>query len=321
MYSELGHVLRAGGRPQEALQAFQHALAVEPAQPAGGYHNLAALLSDERAGPVQDDAAAAQAYIHARSLAPQDAQLGLSLGRVLLRLGEWLGANKALKAAQKLSPGIHIQPEHAYIFSTCRFIMSQVLPQRPPPLVTPFYKPERLWQMVAREAPLSGLLMEFGVAGGLSINFLASQLGARIIHGFDWFHGLPSYWRSSMPQGKFTRHGKPPKVHQNVRLHIGLFNATIKQTFASLEAGERQTVALAHIDCDLYSSTRDVLREVGPRLVKGSIVLFDEYLNVPGWENHEARAWAEICGKLGLRYKYIALDGTRVAMQIISGMV
>jgi hypothetical protein len=54
-----------------------------------------------------------------------------------------------------------------------------------------------------------------------------------------------------------------------------------------------ELVAFLHLDADLYSSTKTVLELVGPRLVAGSVVLFDEYFNYPGWQHGEHRAWHE----------------------------
>ena len=35
--------------------------------------------------------------------------------------------------------------------------------------------------------------------------------------------------------------------------------------------------AFVHIDCDMYTSTRDVFELAGDRFVPGTVVLFDEY--------------------------------------------
>jgi hypothetical protein len=48
----------------------------------------------------------------------------------------------------------------------------------------------------------------------------------------------------------------------------------------SLRAADRPlptTVALAYVDCDLYSSTAEVLRFIEPRLGVGTIIAFDDY--------------------------------------------
>ena len=76
-----------------------------------------------------------------------------------------------------------------------------------------------------------------------------------------------------------------------------------------------------HVDCDLYSSAVTVLDEVGPRLRPGSIVLFDEFLNFPEWEQHEARAWWEYAEKqqVGFRYVCYTLNNEQVAVRITEG--
>jgi hypothetical protein len=42
-------------------------------------------------------------------------------------------------------------------------------------------------------------------------------------------------------------------------------------------SGEPTNIALAFIDCDMYSSTRDVLGFLMPRLKHGMIIAFDDY--------------------------------------------
>lgn len=46
----------------------------------------------------------------------------------------------------------------------------------------------------------------------------------------------------------------------------------------ALERTDRpERIALAYVDCDLYSSTQDVLRFLCPRLRHGMIIAFDDY--------------------------------------------
>ena len=77
-------------------------------------------------------------------------------------------------------------------------------------------------------------------------------------------------------------------------------------------------VALLHVDCDLYSSMMTVLQHVGPRLGVGSVVVFDEFYNYPGWEEHEHRAWREYATSAGLSFEYlgITMDEEQVSVRI-----
>ncbi len=77
-------------------------------------------------------------------------------------------------------------------------------------------------------------------------------------------------------------------------------------------------VALVHIDSDLYSSAKTILRELKPRIVPGTIIVFNEYFNYPNWQKHEFRAFAEFCAREGVEYEYICWGHFEVAVRIES---
>jgi hypothetical protein len=141
---------------------------------------------------------------------------------------------------------------------------------------------------VDRALKVSGCFCEFGVFQGRTLTRIASLAPDRAVHGFDSFEGLPEDWRDGYKQGAFQTR-VPAIGAKNVQLHAGWFDATVPSFVATLA----QPVALAHIDCDLYSSTRTVLDSITPHLTVGSIILFDEYFNYPGWRHHEHRALQE----------------------------
>jgi hypothetical protein len=39
--------------------------------------------------------------------------------------------------------------------------------------------------------------------------------------------------------------------------------------------------------------------------VSGTVIVFDEYINYPGWQLDEFRAWQEYVKKHNIRYEYI----------------
>lgn len=146
----------------------------------------------------------------------------------------------------------------------------------------------------------NGLVAEFGVYEGRTINFLADQT-PETIHGFDCFDGLPEDWRPGFPRGTFSR--DVPEVRANVELVVGLFEDTLPG-FLARHDGD---MSLLHIDCDLYSSTRTVLRACAPRIRRGTVIVFDEYFNYPGWRNHEFRAFQDFIAESGRGYRYISV--------------
>ena len=60
-----------------------------------------------------------------------------------------------------------------------------------------------------------------------------------------------------------------------------------------------------HIDCDLYESTRYVLAQLADRIVPGTVIVFDEYINFPGWQKDEYRAFREFTETTGKCYRYL----------------
>ena len=91
-----------------------------------------------------------------------------------------------------------------------------------------------------------GLFLEFGVASGGSINFLAERVpdGTRL-HGFDSFEGLPERWREGRGGGFFDRGGSLPPVAPNVSLHVGWFDATLPAFLRSEAAAAAAEAAAA----------------------------------------------------------------------------
>jgi hypothetical protein len=147
----------------------------------------------------------------------------------------------------------------------------------------------------------SGLVLEFGVATGRTLNHFARIFDRQVVHGFDSFRGLPENWTSRMPKGFFKRNNLP-KVRDNCKLHVGWFNETLPPFKKEVKD---QPIKLLHVDCDLYSSTVTILTELRKNIVPGTVIVFDEYFNYPGWQLDEFRAWQEFVAKNAIEYEYI----------------
>ena len=60
------------------------------------------------------------------------------------------------------------------------------------------------------------------------------------------------------------------------------------------------------MDLDTYESTKFVLQEIKPYLKRGSILLFNEFYNFPGWSVGEYKALTEVF--INSEYKIIAFS-------------
>ena len=154
---------------------------------------------------------------------------------------------------------------------------------------------------LARRRP-GGLVLEFGVYTGRSINLIAERIPlGEIVFGFDSFAGLPQDWRPGFGKGAFAT--AIPEVRPNVRLVVGLFEDTLPP-FLAAHAGPTSFI---HVDCDLYASTRTVLDLCRDRIGAGTVIVFDEYCNYPGWQAHEHRAFLEFVAETGRSFDYVSV--------------
>jgi len=150
-------------------------------------------------------------------------------------------------------------------------------------------------------APEHGTTLECGVYHGRSLAIIAARTAATV-HGFDSFEGLPEAWHAGEGAGAYSTNGRVPEVAANVVLHPGWFEDTLPVFFAACDA----PVRLLHVDCDLYSSTRTVLACARGHLRPGSVIVFDDLLGYPGYQDHELRAFEEFVREHGIAWELVA---------------
>ena len=160
-----------------------------------------------------------------------------------------------------------------------------------------------------------GLYAEFGVWRGHGVNLFARVLQETgvPVWGFDSFEGLEEDWTGHPRggrRGRFSTGGAAPEVRANVRLVQGM----VQDTVPGWLAAHQGPVAFAHLDLDTYTPTRFVLDALRPRLVAGSVLVFDELYGYPGWRAHEYRALTEALGAEG--YDFVAFSEQAVALEI-----
>lgn len=133
-----------------------------------------------------------------------------------------------------------------------------------------------LWAEAQGAPP--GAFAEVGVYQGGSALLLRLASPGRTIHLFDTFTGHPATGHEDTGQwlGRFADTDWSP-VAQAVatHLHIGAFPASIPADWAP-------QLALVHVDVDTYQSTKDAIGRLVPLLVKGGVLICDDYGFCPG---------------------------------------
>ena len=162
---------------------------------------------------------------------------------------------------------------------------------------------------------VDGFCAEFGVFQGETLAFAANRVD-KVVYGFDSFEGLPDDWFLGVSRGTFSLKGQLPKLavaQNNYRLIKGWFVDTLPDFRAQIEG----PAAYIHIDCALYSSTKTIFCELADRIVPGTVIVFDEYFNYPGWQKHEFMAFQEFCADHDVTYKYVAFAPLMFSVAVV----
>jgi len=166
------------------------------------------------------------------------------------------------------------------------------------------------YELFKQVIDLPGCIVEIGVSRGISF-FTWSKLmeifcpgdRKRKIYGFDSFEGLQNFHKEDGKQdpsvGKTVGGYSAATVREEVEALVRITNqdnmvagvercalviGDIKETLPRfLDDNPGFRISLLHLDVDLYEPTKLALEQLYPLVVKGGVVVFDEYGLVP-WQ-------------------------------------
>jgi hypothetical protein len=162
---------------------------------------------------------------------------------------------------------------------------------------------------------VDGFFAEFGVYKGDTLSLIATRID-QVVYGFDSFEGFPGDWFLNVDKGYFSLQGELPELNipqQNFRLVKGWFNETLPDFKSQID----EKVAFIHIDCDIYEITKSIFDGIGDRIQPGTVIVFDEYFNYPGWQNHEFKAFKEFCQERNVTYKYLGFAPAMFSVAVV----
>lgn len=212
------------------------------------------------------------------------------------------------RVAMRQACNTSLERQRRALASTVDYIQTHM------PNLSPVKSKFNLLNLAFEKADVSAdrLICEFGVFQGTTINHIA-QMTSKSVFGFDSFEGLPVAWGSMLQRGHFALK-RLPAVRSNVTLIKGWFHESLP-VFISQNKGK---LGFLHVDCDLYVSTKIVFDLLEPRLAAGTVIVFDEYFNYPGWEDGEAKAFGEFLTRTGLSCEFLGYSngGQQVAVKL-----
>ena len=284
--ANLGFAYHEQGQLDLAIAAYRKAISIEPRYLDAHYNLHAALIDAKNLAP---SVSSLEAVIQ---LNPQDADAIFMLGM----LQDYQGNAESAEA------------EFAKVHSGDALIKSRLdawqyfkgaIKGKLPPVTGSIHA---TFELATQAAKVKGSVLEFGVRHANSTRQLAA-LAKQDVHGFDSFEGIPEDWHDE-GKGSYSTRGHIPKVPSNIHLHAGWFDATLPKF---LETNTKQA-RLINIDCDIYSSTKTVLDLLASRIVKGTVIIFDEYIGNQHWREDEYKAFQEAVKAYGWKYEYLAFS-------------
>lgn len=143
-----------------------------------------------------------------------------------------------------------------------------------------------LYSAVRETAHVKGVIVECGVGHGKSLVTLARAVEQfcpeKVVLGFDSFAGFPIAQAKDV--GRRVREvGVVPRgwTDTSVELVRASLDAPAKLVPGffehSLAEARIDQISLLHVDCDMYESTKTVLKECLGKVSEGGLVILDEY--------------------------------------------
>ena len=189
------------------------------------------------------------------------------------------------------------------------------------------------YELMKMVQDIPGAIMELGVCSGNGLmslihchNVLQPTYRYREFYGFDTFEGFPSVHENDIKdivweKGDFCNESydrltKIIDIHNNyyyLPTNVTLVKGDVTKTIPNFLKDNRHVIiSLLYLDMDIYEPTKVALKELLPRMAKGSIIAFDE-LN---WRSFPGETIAAL-EELGTKYKFKNLLNSHINYCVI----
>ena len=320
LYNFIGIINRHVGKLEEAIKAYKKAIIINPNH-AEVFNNMGAALVDQEkleqartaykkaieckpnyakamwnlSGTVGDINEAKSWIEKCLSFDPNYEEAKLTLCALEYYQGDKNKFNSMLQSSLS---------KHPYMRS---FLWVFGLPKLPELFFHRWALFDRVIELSEKDRPF----YEFGVWRGEAFKYLIKTFKKGF--GFDTFEGIPEDW-DDFKAGSYSSDGNIPKISGGEFI-VGKFEDTLPSFFSTV----RPTASIINFDADLYSSTICALKYASPVIDPQTILIFDEFLMNPNWENDEYKALEEFCIQNNYEYEVLAISFStkQVAVRLI----
>ena len=289
-HNNLGNTLKELGRLAEAEVSYKQAIVLKP-DLATAYWNLYG---------SQETIQSAEYWID-KCLEVDENYIEARLTKAALRFyqGDRSNFDELMQSELKQHP---YSRSFAWVFSL-------------PNLPELHFEKWHFFDAIVKRSVNSKPFYEFGVWRASSFKYLIKVFKKG--YGFDTFTGLPEDWLLGSDierKGTYSSDGNVPKI-KGGEFIVGKFEDTLPVFFAE----SRPIASVINYDADLYSSTICALNFSKQVIDKDTILIFDEFIINPSWEQDEFKALNEFCSINQYSYEVIAVSffTKQVAVKLI----
>ena len=319
-YFNMGNVLHEKGELDAAIDSYKQAIKIKPDY-AESYSNMGNALHDKG-----DLDAAIDSYKQAIKIKPGYADAYWNLHGTSTDIAEaknWL--KKCLKSDDSHVPArLTLAALNFYEGDEKDFdnLINSSLWDHPhtrsfswvfslPELPKLYFSRWKMFDFIAERAIQSRPFYEYGVWRGEAFRYLIKIFKKG--YGFDTFEGLPEDWHTDKA-GTYSSDGNIPKIDGG-EFVVGKFEDTLPEFFSV----QRPVASIINFDADLYSSTICALNYSKSVIDTNTILVFDEFLINPHWEEDEYKALEEFCSENNFSYEVLAVSffTKQVAVKLI----
>ncbi len=199
-----------------------------------------------------------------------------------LRLAIWSALNSALAAKHMTLGPANNEPGRESVYALIREIRLET------EMILLDNEAYNIYAGVRSTERIPGDIAEVGVFRGGSAKLIAEAKGARKLHLFDTFEGLPETPEADplFSKGQFNSSEAAVRryleSYSDVFLYPGIFPATAGPV-------TNKNFSFVHLDVDIYESTAKSLEFFYPRMSKGAVLISHDY----AWAEGVKRAFVE----------------------------
>jgi len=169
------------------------------------------------------------------------------------------------------------------------------------------YQPD-YFKHVLKDININSLFMELGVFSGHTLQMINNNTKDHVVYGFDTFSGLPEDWKTEKDELIFSKdhfNTNVPNDTEKNKFIVGKIEDTLEKFLLE----KNQKIKFAHVDLDLYSSSKNAFDIIFNWLEDEAVLIIDDVHNYPGWEHHSIKAFSDSFDEKKYRFETIATCG------------